>query len=211
MTLDTLKVCCVLFNRNSKVHPFSRMYNEEWVEKLYRGFKRNLTVDFRFVVFVDRWRTFQEQKIVQKKLIHPPFGYHSCVEPYCTEGPMIMVGLDTVVVGNVDFLASHLDKTDRLALPTDPYHSEKACNGVALVPKGVPEPIYRRWVQTKQNDMELICSQPHDRIDDLFPGKVVSYKGHVLKNGLGDARIVYFHGAKKPHEIDEDFVREHWV
>jgi hypothetical protein len=33
----------------------------------------------------------------------------------------------------------------------------------------------------------------------------------VKKNGLRDARIVYFHGKEKPHEIDEPFVDECWL
>jgi hypothetical protein len=48
-------------------------------------------------------------------------------------------------------------------------------------------------------------------IDDLFPGQVRSYKGHVRQNGLGDTRICYFHGELKPHQIDEPWIREHWL
>jgi hypothetical protein len=53
-------------------------------------------------------------------------------------------------------------------------------------------------------------TQPHVFIDDLFPGQVVSFKGHVVRNGLGDARIVYMHGVPKAHEIKADWIDTHW-
>lgn len=204
----SLKVCCAFWKANQESKPFSRMYDESWVEKLYRGFARNLTVPFEFICFTDHNRRFMSENISQLPLIRRPFGYGSCVEPYRLGEPMIMVGLDTVVTGNCDALADYCLNADRLALPSDPYRPEKACNGVALVPEGF-DTIYAAW--TGQNDMDLICNWPHDRIDDLFPGKVLSYKGHVKKGGLGDAAICYFHGNDKPHEIEEDFVKEHWV
>jgi hypothetical protein len=47
------------------------------------------------------------------------------------------------------------------------------------------------------------------------PGEVVSYKGQVKKHGLGDARIVYFHGHEKPPEAmctrPGRWIKEHWV
>lgn len=52
--------------------------------------------------------------------------------------------------------------------------------------------------------------QPHRVIDNIFPGHVVSYKGRVKKHGLGDARIVFFHGREKPHELAEPWIQENW-
>jgi hypothetical protein len=53
---------------------------------------------------------------------------------------------------------------------------------------------------------------PHVFIDDLFPQSVVSFKGSVRDRGLRDARICYFHGYPKMHELAElPWVREHWV
>jgi hypothetical protein len=53
-----------------------------------------------------------------------------------------------------------------------------------------------------------------DRLQGHFPGQILSYKVEVQgKEGhaLDDARIVYFHGVPKPHEIpDEPWVKEHW-
>lgn len=59
--------------------------------------------------------------------------------------------------------------------------------------------------------MDWLRRQPHAVIDDLFPGQVVSYKGHVMQHGLGDARIVYFHGFEKPHELHLEWINRNWT
>lgn len=197
-------------NRHSLV--FSRDYDESWVEKLYRGFARNLTMPFRFVVFTDRERTFAHPEIAQEGLWSDEPDYGTCIEPYRLGVPMILTGLDTVVTGNCDRLGNMALNAPMIALPRDPYSPERACNGVAIVPEGKAD-IYERW--QGENDMEWLRAQPHAFLDNIAPGQVVSYKGHVKKHGLGDARIVYFHGFPKMAEaMDEPggaWIKDHWV
>jgi len=54
---------------------------------------------------------------------------------------------------------------------------------------------------------------PMSQIDfwqQLYPGKVLSYKLDC-KEGLPDgASIVRFHGRPRPHEVNDDWVKEHW-
>lgn len=202
--MGEITIATLLWRPNDKSYPFSRMYDESWVEKLYRGFHRNLTLPFEFVCFTDIRRSYSEP--IDQKFIEGSIGYHSCTQPYKLGKPMILVGLDTVVTGNIDHLAEYCLNEDTLALPRDPYRPEIACNGVALVPKNHQDMANNPG----ENDMVWVRKFPHKYIDDLFPGQVVSYKGHVKKNGLGDARIVYFHGREKPHEIEEDWLEDHW-
>ena len=202
-----LTVATLFWQANAQSQSFSTMYTEEWVERLYRGFGRNLTRPFRFVCLTDKRRDYKEpiEQIVQPDL--GKGGYGDCIRAYAIEGPMILVGLDTVVTGNCDKLADYCMEADRQALPRDPYKPRRACNGVALVPAG--------WTRIAsehggENDMEWVRRYPHAFIDDGFPGMVVSYKGSVRASGLGDTRIVYFHGRDKPHEIRDSWVKEHW-
>lgn len=202
-----LIVATLLWQANRKSRDFSTMYSPAWVDKLFFGFERNLTLPFKFVCFVDKSYSFKNPiEQVQIKSKRP--DYSTCIEPYSLGEPMILCGLDTVVVGNIDELAEYCLARTKLALPRDPYRPNIACNGVALVPSG------HREIATKhrgQNDMEWVRRFPHVFIDDVFPGKVRSYKGHVEKHGLGDTRIVYFHGSKKPHELGHlDWIGEHW-
>lgn len=201
-----LTVATMLWQPNGRSQSFSRCYTPEWVDKLYRGFARNLSEPFRFVCFVDREYDFAEP-VEQLPILADKPWYGCYIEPFRLPGPMVLVGLDTVVTGCCGDLARYCHKGVKVALPLDPYRPSRVCNGVALVPPG-NEGIYERW--RGQNDMDWLRAQPHAALDRLFPGQVVSFKGHVKKHGLGDARIVYFHGREKPHEINHP-VLEHWV
>ena len=202
-----LTVATLFWQPNKASRDFSRMYDESWVEKLYRGFARNLTMPFRFVCFTDRDREFAEP-IEIERLRDPEPSYASCIEPYRLGVPMILVGLDTVVTGNIDHLADYCMTEKRFALPRDPYHPNIACNGVALVPAGHQ---LIGLAHDGENDMAWVRRFPHELIDQLFPGHVVSYKGHVERRGLGDARIVYFHGERKPQQLPHvGWINEHW-
>lgn len=201
-----LTVASLLWDANEKSYRFSRMYDETWVVKLYNGFKRNLTIPWRFVLWTDRLRDLPNE--IKQEMIredHP--GYSCGIEPYRFGVPMILVGLDTVIVGNIDDLAGYTACATKIALPRDPNRPEICCNGVALIPEG-HQYVYRNW--RGENDMQWMRKQPHVFIDDIFQGRVVSYKGHVKKHGLGNAGIVYFHGDEKPHELDLPWIKEHW-
>lgn len=199
----------LLWQQNEHSHDFSRMYDETWAEKLYRGFKRHYDGPFRFVVFTDQEREFSEP-VEQRRLASRVPSYSDCIQAFELNEPSIIVGLDTIITGDITPLVEHCFTSNKIALPRDPFNPKQACNGVTLVPAGQRE-IWTR--HDGENDMGWLRMQPHDYIDDLFPGKVLSYKRHVKFDGLGDARIVYFHGRQKPHEIYNEvpWVREHWV
>ncbi|WP_287994324.1 hypothetical protein [Acidiphilium sp.] len=209
--MPDLAVCTLLWDPNGTEYAFSRIYDESWVEKLARGVRRHCTLPFEFIVWTDRERTFSEP-VTQMRLSSDKPSYADCIEPYRLGRPMILVGLDTIITGNIDALARQCLESHRLAVPRDPFFPDTVCNGVALVPGGF-DWVWRDW--QGQNDMDWIRSLKNiDIIDDLFPAQVVSYKGHVKHDGLGDARIVYFHGAEKPHEAPVsqlDWVRREWV
>lgn len=202
-----ITIATLFWDANAQSLPFSRIYTEAWVERLYRGFSRNLTRPFSFICYVDRVRDFAEP-IQQRLIASAKPGYADCIQPFEMGVPMILCGLDTIVTGNVDHLADYCLNADRMALPRDPYQPSRSCNGVCLVPEG--------WEAVAidhrgENDMEWLRRFPHAFIDDLFPGHVQSFKGAVRDRGLGDTRVVYFHGREKPHELPKvGWIAEHW-
>lgn len=208
-----LTVATLLWEPNRNSLHFSRVYDELWVDKLYSGFRRNLTVPFRFVCFTDRERVFQ--KGVEQELITAAVpDYSTCIEPYRLGEPMILVGLDTVITGNCDHFAKYCLQTwpsNVIGLPRDPYFPDRACNGVALVPGG-KQRIYTS--HRGENDMEWMRRWPHQYLDDVFPGQILSYKVHMRDKGrdeIGDARIIYFHGLPKMNQCENlPWIRQHW-
>lgn len=215
-----LHVATCLWQANQRTLRNSGTYTEEWVEKLYRGFRRNLTVPFRFVCFCDYPRRFNEP-INQMALTSKRIDYGSFTEPYKLNEPMILVGLDTVIVGNIDHLAEWCLTGDRVALPRDPKsvrlkaegYPDQSINGVALVPKGWRR-IYDEW-DGVTNDMVHLRKYPWECMDDRWPGAAVSYKLAVRPNDNrvpDGARIVYFHGAPKMNSLlGLDWVRNGWT
>ncbi len=209
-----------LWRPNKHSFSFSRCYDESWVERLYRGFERNLTQPFKFICWVDRdyegLYKRSEGKIGQVLLHDKVPDYSSCLQPYEMGAPMILVGLDTVVTGNVDALADYCLTAKKIALPRDPNRPHTCCTGVCLVPAG----FQHIWTERDgTDDMTYMRRQPHDFIESHFPGQVRSFKGGetvpgVWETGLQDTRIVYFHGQSKPHELDpleHGLLLEHWV
>lgn len=189
------------FYEGVHVPTFSRCYTPDWVERLYRGVQRHYTKPFEFLCYTDRAYAFTEP-IRQMPLTHTRWA--TCLQQ-CFAAPverMVFMGLDTVITGNVDEIFAY---EGALAVPIDPYRPGKACSGVVLCPS-------RPDIAATQaeNDMLALEPHPHEFLDDLFPGQIVSYKAHVREQGLGDARIVYFHGDPKPHQLQEAWVKEHW-
>jgi hypothetical protein len=222
-----ITIATLLWDANERSESFSRCYDETWVDKLYRQCARNLTGPFRFVCFTDRRRTFTrgvEQALMTGR--DRRIGYGDCIEPFRLGVPMILMGLDTVILRNIDHLARWcLDMTEYegrvIALPRDPYNIRQACNGVVLSP-GNRSDIWNTW--SGHNDMEWLRQFPHLYIDDVFPGSVVSYKGYILgqtgqvERGVPDPHsfngvdICYMHGVPKQHELlDVPEIKEAWV
>jgi hypothetical protein len=201
-----LTVATCFWRANKHTAEASRCYDEEWVNRLARGFRRNLTIPHRFVVLTDREYEFAEG-IEQERLSTDEPTWASMIEPFRIDGPLIVVGLDTVVTGNIDHLACYALVGDKIGLPRSPG-KPYACNGAALVPEGFTS-VYHDW-DGVTNDMEWLRKQKHFLIDSSWPGQVVSYKCDVRPNGLGDARVVYMHGEPKADAIAEPWVADHW-
>ena len=199
----TIAVC--LWEPNENSLPFSRMYDESWVEKLYRGFVRHSSYNIDFVCFTDKDREFSEP--IRQERLEGELSYGALIEPFKLNEPSIICGLDTIVTGNVDHLIEYCLEGSQVAVPRDPFFPHLICNAVALVPGG------NAWIYDRhegENDMDYLRSLDLAVIDDLWPGDVVSYKGHVKDYGLGDAKIVYFHGEEKAHQLDHEWIEREW-
>lgn len=204
-----LTIVTPLWSANKNSFAFSRCYNEEWVDRLYRGFARNLTRPFRFVCLTDKARVFAHPQIEQDRFSAALPTYSDGYELYKIEGPLIVLGLDTVIVGNIDHFAAWCEGADRLGLPRHPGNASLACNGVVFAPADHHH-VVSEW--RGEDDMETVCKHPHMIIDDEWPGQVISFKGAGQPSTLSnDVRIVYFHGRPKMHELAHiPWVQEHW-
>jgi len=183
------------------IPPWSRCFDPSWVDKLYRGIKRHYQEPFRFVCLTDDSYTFQEP--IEVKPLLPSAWSNVCQQGYGVDADRIaFMGLDTIITGDLGPL---FDYRGDLAVPEDPYRKGHACSGFVLCPS---RPDIAR-VEAK-NCMLALDDFPHDWLHELYPGMVQSFKGWVRSKGLGDTRVVYFHGKPKPHETNEAWVKENW-
>jgi hypothetical protein len=128
---------------------------------------------------------------------------------------IVYIDLDTVIVGNIDFLAEY---DGEFAALKDFYEHPHMNSAIMAWEAGTLDHIWQGWTRAgrpqwdKRGDQRFIeAMQPErDQWQDMHPGKIVSYKGDVRKTGKVPeaASIICFHGAPRPHEVDEIWNRK---
>lgn len=205
-----LHVTCCLWKPNKNSYEFSLAYDETWVNKLYRGFKRNLTRPFRFVCFTDYEREFCEG-VEQERLEAKVPDYGCLIEPFKLNEPMIVCGIDMIMLKNIDHMADYCLSSGVMAAPIHPSKPQDGIvNPIVFVPAGYRR-VYDEW--NGENDMLWLRKFDHVLSDKLWPGQILSLKLHdVRRKGTQGASIVYFHGKPKPHQMqDVAWVKQNWV
>ncbi len=196
-------VTALFDGRQTGVPHTTGVYDPAYVEKLYRGFKRNLTIPFDFVCLVDKNYIFQEDiKAVRFKRSVDQYGWMSLMEMYrpeICEGIRLTVGLDTIITGPVDDILQA--QVSKFAVCTDPMYPNQICNAITL---STPEFCEEFWGMWEGNEVKLIpdsklvlenvAPAPSEMvlmrkyygdspcIDKVFPNRILSYKVHVKEN-----------------------------
>jgi hypothetical protein len=221
---------CFLFAPRPGMPAWSSVYTPEWVDKLYRGIKRNTSDPFPHVVcFTDKEYAFKET-VFQVRLNNPDAGFGCLAEAWrddYTERRICVLGLDTVIVKNIDTI---IDTDCEVGLLRDPYAKTTVGNMVGIYSREACEQLDMKWAlygkgQTEQNFLRKCvgesCMEGKDGcvlLNDMYPGQILSYKVD-LRNGQwggaeGDkdkARIIYFHGNPKMNEINSPWLEENWI
>lgn len=151
--------------------------------------------------------------------------------PWIVTRSIFGLGLDCVVVGNLDDIL--MFRSDLAAMKDYPSHScprgcENDCSlDVALYRNGADRPMWNEYVRVGKPTWDMsagagkefrMCAQgwinkTRSVHVDLFPENwVISYKLGVKDRGLPpDCRIVSFHGQPKPRDVNDPWLKEHWI
>jgi len=204
------------------------IYNEKWVDRLYRGISRNYNDPFDFICLVDKNYKFKEDiKSVRFKRSVDQYGWMSLMEMYhpdlCT-GKRFTVGLDTIITGPLDDIFEYEAK---IAVCTDPLIPKTICNAVTTCNDEFCEEFWNYWLENEYQvirECELLGAPSEmvllrqlyshsPRLDTIFKGRILSYKVHIKDHWerVKDSSIIYFHGEPKPHQIDEKWIKENWI
>lgn len=125
-------------------------------------------------------------------------------------GDFLYMDLDTVVTGDI----AEFWTLDRSALLSDLYRPDLAQSGVMYLTEADRARVWgelsrqgvNATIRRYRGDGEFLHNtMPRaDRLQDVFPGRIVSYKGaKVASQGVPDgASIVAFHGRPRPRDVD---------
>ena len=225
-----ITIVTALFDgRQTKVPHSVGIYDESWVDKLYRGIERNYNGTFGFICLTEKTRRFKEPiRQVRFSRSVDQYGWMSLMEQYRPDlciGNRCTMGLDTIITGPLNDIFEY--SPEKVALCTDPYHPHLVCNAITLATPEFAEEIWNIWLNDEQKILKecTLFGSPSEmvllrklygnspRIDDMFPGRIVSYRVDVASMNIAveDTSIIYFHGTTKPHQVNKEWMRRHWV
>ena len=218
----TTYVCC-LFGSQPGMPKWSEFYHEGWVDKLYRGIARNTADPAPHVVcLTDRKYDFKEP-VWQVGLRNPDAGFGCLAEAWrddFTERKVCVLGLDTIITGDID----HIVQTPcKIGLLEDPYAKGQIGNMVGLYSRESCDLLWNLWHKVQDEHPGVFNDQQFLRnyvglenvavLNRIYPGQILSYKVEV--KGRSEPRqkpsIVYFHGNPKPNEINVPWLDSHWI
>jgi hypothetical protein len=229
-------VVVALFDgRNAPIPHSVGIYDESWVDKLYRGVARNYKGYFDFVCLTDRNYIFSENiKQIRFDRSVDQYGWMSLMEwyhPKVCNTRRVTMGIDTIITGPLDDIFNCDLEDYKLGVCQDPIFPDDICNAMTIAEPSFCKEFWDYWIENEKiimrddeifavaagspSEMVLLRSLYSDspRLDTIFPGRILSYKAHIRDHWhrVADASIIYFHGTPKPHQVNEKWVRENWV
>ena len=239
MQILVIKTVLILFNLGLSIVciKWGTKYGSDYVNKLYKGFKRNLNKKFNFFCITDNTdnldseiRTMElecEFKGWMKKSVL--FNKKCKIIIYFKDTDhlsrrIMFIDLDMIVVGNLDYLFDY--NGDFCLMKTDDIQCESSKNGynssIILWKNGFGKEIYSTLLKyhdyiTKQivrfdHYLEFLIKNS-DFTGDCFPSKILDYNFYCKgKTQLPtECTIVAFPRSPKPHECTEEFLMKHWI
>lgn len=188
-------------------------FSDDYVYRLRDGVKQHCQAEHNFVCL-----TSQRLKSVETiPLAQDWIGWWNKLQLFKKDqfsGPVVYFDLDTMIVGDITDIVS---KPQEFAVLSDFYGKHRINSGVmawnadkdwsALYElfdaSRVPEYSQSMEKWGDQGWIENNLLEPPARLQDQFPGKIVSYKADIRKqNAVPEgAAIVCFHGKPRPHQI----------
>lgn len=183
----------------------------EYVERLYRAVKRNVSLPFEFVCFTD-----DPGCRGARPLPHPGLkGWWNKLALFkagvFTPGTRVVyLDLDTVAVGDIDWLLRY---RGGFAMLGPFFKNVMPCfagnqSGV-MAWKTPGPPIFARYETLgfpimPGGDQQFVnsCDAKPDRLQDLYDGSIASYRGACMKGVPKGVSLVCFHNEPRPHETE---------
>ena len=215
--MEALTVLCVLRSGGD--------YTPEYVRRLRDGVARHLTIPYRFVCLSDC-----EVPCERIPLVHDWPGWWAKIElfrPGVVTGPTLYMDLDTVIVANIDKVATIPYDFAMVDVKPIPNGTTLGMSGLLWFRKPQPH-VYEKfaerpdyWIKFHKENVrarylgdQAFINDCYDcrpeRIERHLPGFALSYKWHCRQRVPRGTAIVAFGGHPRPHEVRRGWVRDHW-
>ena len=186
------------------------VYKAEHIAALYSQVLKNTTIDCEFVCYTDDPDSLDHLDSITVIRLEKDYpGWWSCVELWKHQGPSIIVGLDTLFLGNIDHIlefACDVSPNEFFLLASF-WHLGQVINGMQIW-NGDWSWLYKNFDFEKasaeyRGDENYQIQSLLNRgvtigtIQDKVLG-VYSYRDHYLRGKARDPRVMIFYGKHKP-------------
>jgi len=185
-------------------------YLPEHVAILANQVKKHTTIDYEFICITDYTEPIEGATTIPLIKKYP--GWWSCVELYRLVGPVVAVGVDTMIKGNIDGLFELIKKTSE-----KDFWMIRAFRGQNKTISGIlgwngdwsrlfVDFCFQKTVNRLRGDEDYVNLQLSKYgtipsiLQDSFPG-IYSYKRHCLKGIPKNCSVLVFHGHPRPFEV----------
>lgn len=200
-------------------------YSSDYVNRLYNGVRRNYPHKFRFSCLTENPAgLLPEIRRLNGSTALPGWWSKALVFSQQDLHPLsVYIDLDVVITGDLSFVRDYrglfaVMGTDGIACEQgnkEGYNTslvifrperfgllgDQLVEVYSVLTKTVAR--FDFWTEMVVNNADII--------DRVWPGKVVDYLG-ACKNGLPkDAAVVVFPRNPKPHDCQDEWVKQHWV
>jgi hypothetical protein len=181
-------------------------YNAAYVNRLAAAVHDNLSVPHRMVCLTDDPAGIKcsTKKLPAMVAGHGWWAKLALHRPGVLSGKVLYLDLDTLIVGNLDFLDGY---EGEFACLRDFYRPDGYGSGVMLWNAAQPQ-IWNDWKGSDHplGDQGWLEQKVPgaDRLQDLYPGKFVSFKVHCEQALPENAAVLCFHGYPKQEDFSDD-------
>jgi hypothetical protein len=201
------------------------VYDYKYVNNIVAAIKENIGVPHRIVCLTDDKRKLSTDIDYLVRFRHNWPKWWGKIELFTpnlfdADEQVFFFDLDTFIVGDLDEILGYRGEFCALR---DFYRPHTMGSGLMSWHGTGVYKIYNTFVQHDMKYMNNIREGDQAFIDqhrpsmdyfqDLFTGKVVSYKVHCLEGQTAavptDSRIICFHGKPRPHEIETP-LKHYW-
>lgn len=230
MDKRSLEITIACFLWNNWCEPFGIHY----VNRLYRGIKRNLSLPFRFVCITDRNFIIGFDEGVEILHLDVPDWRWNLKKMFLYKpnnglwGRVLAFDLDVVITGSLDDIARYQRDFITCEAAYRPGRAGGSLLGfdlgsnkkIGFLGGRLYEPLLtnpgRIENKTGGSERKWLNLQLKDKMDfwqELLPNQIVSYKIDCKCGLPKDARVVRFHGNPRPHSVNykEEWMQEHWI